>query len=265
MGILRKLFYRPPPYKAYIKSIQHAANEMERTFSGMIVIHREDMFRRMSPDLRISAAGPSACGVYRVRLFASLFWPTAYNLAYDSVQDSAEFIMVVAKTARIGSSLDNDSLGKYGERFTGAIRPIIEGAYKAGPLVFGAPLAPEHSKLIEVVHNLLADEIGPDSYTAEVRERMRVPVEANVSKLFNEPTVLFKRLDARNPFVISVLNESAWMLDFMKPEVSGMKSIIQYFTAFIKSGLFRQMCGRFPSSRLIFCECSGMDLSRLLS
>jgi hypothetical protein len=32
-----------------------------------------------------------------------------------------------------------------------------------------------------------------------------------------------------------------------------------------KKGLFRQMCGRFPSSRLIFCECSGMDLSRLLS
>jgi hypothetical protein len=32
-----------------------------------------------------------------------------------------------------------------------------------------------------------------------------------------------------------------------------------------KKCLFRQMCGRFPSSRLIFCECSGMDLSSLLS
>lgn len=201
MSFLRKLFYRPPSYKNYVSAIHHAADEMERTFRGMLADYNENITIGLLPAEGKNLVTPSSVNIFRARLFAASFWPTAYRLAYDSNEDSVEFIYLVAKTARKGSTLDKQSLGILGERFTIKIGPIIEDAFKAGPLVPGSTLVPEHSNLAEILHGLLADEIGSNSYTGKVRESVKIAVEANVAVLLNSPMSLFERADARNPLL----------------------------------------------------------------
>lgn len=219
MGFLSKFFYRPPPYRAYVASIHHAANELERTFRGMLTIHNEDIENGIFPAQGNYPVEPSPLAIITVRLFAAHFWPIAYKLAYDSVIDEAEFIGVVSKTAWMGSSIDS-AHGLSGEMFTIKVRPIIVDAFKEGPMIFGAPLSPAHARLVGVLHEILANEIGINYYTPKVRERWSIPVEANVLRLLNDPMELFRRSDARDPTAETADAEDITDSSSMEPLIS---------------------------------------------
>ena len=192
MSFLKRLFGSPKPSQIeYVEAMGEMANEAERTYRGMLEIYNAE---RGTPLLPSSAGAPLATptgqGLYKARLFGALFMLVAYNSSGHSQEQKLEMTNIATGLALEplqGSGdvhLSRDEAKSFAMSYlTSTLRSMI-AATNAGPLLPGAA-SREHKALAEHLHNALADSIGSQWYTPEVRERFDITVQGNIAAAMN--------------------------------------------------------------------------------
>ncbi len=190
MSFFKKLFGRQKPDKMeYFKALAEMAAESERTYRGMIKIYNSDVEIGM-----LSVSGsvvlPTGRGIYKARLFGSLFMVTAYVKSTHSQAENEEMMNLatgVALEPLQGQGvprLDREEAKSFTTSYLTSTFKAMIAAFGTGPFMPGSA-EPEHLTLADHLHDALAESIGTDHYTAEVRERFAVMVQGNTAMAMN--------------------------------------------------------------------------------
>jgi hypothetical protein len=190
MSFFKRLFGRPAPDNfEYVKAMAEMAAEAERTYRGMIDIYNEEVSDGiLLPPGPLVA--PTGRGIYKARLFGALFMVMAYARSTQADSETEDLMNIATGVALEPlQGPDEPRLDReVAESFTvpylaSTVRAMI-AAFNAGPLLPAQPRN-EHLALAEHLHEALAESIGLESYTAEVRERFAVMVECNTGTAMN--------------------------------------------------------------------------------
>ena len=188
MSFLKKLFGVDKPDKhEYVQAMVEMAAESERTHRGMINLYNADIeLGLMSVPSTSAAIIPTVRGIYKARLFGALFIAYAYAKSGHADADVNEMVNVatgVMLEPLVGGgepSLDRDEAKSFAMAYLKPTLKAIIAAFKAGPLLPGR-LTEEHNTLADQLHEALAESIGVDFYTPEVREHFAIAILGNVT------------------------------------------------------------------------------------
>lgn len=191
MSFLNKLFGRQTPDKLeYMKAMAEMAAESERTYRGMIDTYNSDVELGLLSASAGSNVSPTGRGIYKARLFGALFMVVAYVKSTQS-QVEGEEMMNVATGVALEPLQGQGEVRLAREEAKLFTMPYCISAFKAMAAAFNAgPLLPgsakqEHLALADHLHDALTESIGSTHYTAEVRERFAVMVQANTAMAIN--------------------------------------------------------------------------------
>lgn len=194
MSFFKKLFGRQTPRQIdYVKAMTEMANESERTHRGMIEIYNEEVEegRLLSARPGASAVEPTGAGIYKARLFGSLFIVMAYARSGHSVEEYEEMMNIatgVALDSLQGEGdvyFDREEAREFTSTYLVPAFKSVLAAFKAGPVLPGAETA-EHITLSNHLHDALIESIGPERYTPEVQERFDHVVRGNAALAMNQ-------------------------------------------------------------------------------
>ena len=183
MSFLRKLVsFLKPSEQEYLEAMIEMANESERCYRHMISDYSMDYLeRRNLPDVC-----PTGGGLFKVRLFGALFMWRAYALSNHRKQKVSEMMNVVTEVAieplLYDSSIQfsRDEAKTIASSYLPSTVEAMEAAYRAGPLI-PFLVSKEHERLADHLHEAIADSIGEEKYTLEVRRWYETNVLGNVS------------------------------------------------------------------------------------
>lgn len=188
MSFLKKLFgVKKPDKYEYIRAMAEMAAELERTHCGMVDTYNADVeLGLLSPPSTRVASVPTGRGIYKARLYAALFMVYAYSKSGHPQAEVKEMMNVatgIALEPLVGGKeprLDRDEAKSFAMAYLIPTLDAIVAAFEAGPMVPGQ-LAEEHITLADQLHDALAESIGIDGYTPEVRDRFAPLILGNVA------------------------------------------------------------------------------------
>ena len=193
MSFLKKLFSRQTPRQVdYIGAMIEMANESERTYRGMIEIYNEEIEEGLisaPPDA--SAVEPTGAGIYKARVFGSLFIVLAYARSGHSVEEIEEMMNIatgVALKSLQGEGdvyFDREEARQFTPTYVVPVFKSVLAAFKAGPVLPKA-MTPEHITLSNHLHDALIESVGAERYTPEVQERFDHVVRGNAGLAMNQ-------------------------------------------------------------------------------
>ena len=188
MSFLKKLFgVKKPDKYEYTKAMAEMAAEFERTHRGMVNTYNTDVeLGLLSAPSTSVASVPTGRGVYKARLYAALFMVYAYSKSGHPQAEVNEMMNVatgIALEPLVGGEeprLDRDEAKSFTLAYLTPTLNAIVAAFEAGPMV-PERFAEEHVTLADQLHDALAESIGIDGYTPEVRDRFAVLILGNVA------------------------------------------------------------------------------------
>ncbi len=188
MSFLKKLFgVNKPDEHEYIRAMVEMAAESERTHRGMVNLYNSDVeLGTLSAPSTLATVTPTGRGVYKARLFGALFIVYAYAESGHAEANVNEMVNVatgVALEPLVGGaepSLDRDEAKSFSMAYLKPTLKAIIAATRAGPLLPG-DVSDEHDTLADQLHEALAESIGIDFYTPEVRDRFALNIMGNLS------------------------------------------------------------------------------------
>ena len=188
MSFLSKLFGQSKPkVEDYIPPMVEMADESERTHRGIVDLYRKDVEVGLlsEPDAPIPTT-PTGRGVFKARLFNSLFMVAGYALKTGDAE-SANQLMHIATGVAIeplsGDSdlmLDRDEARQIFDSFGAPTLKALLGALRQVP-VTPTSSSPELDALADRLHEAHAESLGRDVYDEEVEERFDTAVRANIA------------------------------------------------------------------------------------
>lgn len=191
MGLFKRLFGLQRPDKMeYVQAMAEMAREAERTYRGMIATYNQDIHLGLLAAPSKAPLGPTGRGVYKARLFGALFMAMAYARSGPSQQEVEEMVNVatgVALESLQGSSdirVSREEAKALTMPYLTSVMKAMIAAFNAGTFLPGTA-GPEHIALTEHLHDALAESIGRERYTAEVRERFAAILYGNVAMALN--------------------------------------------------------------------------------
>ena len=191
MSFFKRLFGRKTPDKVkYIEAMAEMAAESERTYRSMIDTYNSDIELGLLSTPDCSTVVPTARGIYKARLFGSLFMVMAYAKSTQSMAESEEMMNIATGVALEPLQepdvlcLDRDEAKAFTMTYLITTFKAMTAAFAAGPLLPGAA-RPEHIALADQLHDALAESIGTKQYTPEMRERFAVMVHGNTAMSMN--------------------------------------------------------------------------------
>ncbi len=193
MSFLKKLFGRQPLRQIdYVEAMTEMANESERTYRGMIKTFNEEVEEGL---LSAPPAGPTVepngSGIYKARIFGSLFIAMAYARSGHSLQENEEMMNIatgVALDSLQGEGdvyFDREEARPFTSTYLVSAFKSVLAAFEAGPVLPGA-MTPQHITLSNHLHDALKESIGAERYTPEVRERFDHVVRGNAALAMNQ-------------------------------------------------------------------------------
>ena len=191
MSFLRKLFGRQKPDEIeYVKAMAEMAAESERTYRGMIETYNSDVELGMLSVPSGSTVLPTGRGIYKARLFGALFMVMAYAKSAHSQAEKQEMLNVATGIAleplqgQHVPRLDPEEAKSFTTAYITSTFKAMIAAFDAGPLLPGSAQQ-EHLALADHLHDDIAESIGTEDYTTEVRERFAVMVQGNPAMAMN--------------------------------------------------------------------------------
>jgi hypothetical protein len=191
MGLLQWLFGSQRPDKMrYAEAMSEMAREAERTYRGMIATYNGDVGLGMLSAPSKQPVAPTGRGLYKARLFGALFMATAYARSGPVQQEAEEMFNAatgVALESLQGSGdirLTRDEAKAFTMPLLISVIKSMTAAFNAGPFLPGEA-QPAHLALTEHLHDALAESLGTDRYTPQVRERFAPLIQANVAMALN--------------------------------------------------------------------------------
>lgn len=192
MSFLKGLFGRQKPDKIEcVKAMAELAAESERTYRGMIETYNSEVDLGMLSVPSGSTILPTGRGIYKARLFGALFMVMAYAKSAHSQAETEEMMNVATGVALESlqgygvSHLDREEAKSFTMAYLISTFKAMIAAFDAGPLLPGSPQQ-EHLALANHLHDALAESVGTEDYTTEVRERFAVMVQGNTAKAMNQ-------------------------------------------------------------------------------
>lgn len=189
MSFFKRLFGRASPDKIeYLRAMAEMAAESEQTYRGMIKTYNSDVQLGLLP--AAPTAAPTGRGIYKARLFGALFIVMAYVKSTQSQADSEEMMNVATGVAlqppdgQHEPRLDREEAKTFTMPYLISTFKAMVKALNAGPFLPNSAHK-EHVVLADHLHDALAESIGLEHYTAEVRERFAVMVQANTAMAMN--------------------------------------------------------------------------------
>jgi hypothetical protein len=174
----------------YIEAMAEMAAESERTYRGMIEIYNEKVALGMLPAEFPSKIVPSGRGIYKARLFGALFMVMAYLRSGHSEAENWEMMNLATGLAleplrgQGMSRLTQDEAKSFTTAYLTSALKAMTAAFAAGPFLPESAKR-EHLALADHLHDALAESIGTENYTTDVRERFAVPVQGNTAMAMN--------------------------------------------------------------------------------
>jgi hypothetical protein len=191
VGLLQWLFgHQRPDKMEYVQAMAEMAREAERTYRGMIATYNRDVeIGKLSAPSKVPV-GPTGRGIYKARLFGALFMAMAYAKSGPSQEETEEMFTVatgVALESLQGDGdvrLDREEAKSFALAHLTAVMKSMLAAFGVGSFLPGTA-RPEHLALADHLHDALAESIGPERYTSEVRERFAITVQGNTALAMN--------------------------------------------------------------------------------
>lgn len=192
MSFLSKLLgRRTPDQREYVLAMAEMAAESDRTYRGMIDTYNSDVaIGLLSVPQEGAGAVPTGRGLYKARLYGALFMVMAYAKAVTPAPDVEEFMNLATGVALdplqdpAGPHLDREEAKSFTVAYLTAVFRAMGAAFQAGTWLPG-DARPEHLALAEYLHEALAESIGAQAYTPEVRERFSTMIEGNTAMAMN--------------------------------------------------------------------------------
>ncbi len=191
MSFLKKLFGRYKSGKMeYVNAMAEMAAESERTYRGMIKTYNSDVELGILSFASGSAVLPIGRGIYKARLFGALFTVVAYMKSAHSEEETMEIMNVATGVALEPlqghgvPSLDREEAKSFAMDYLVPTFKAMIAAFDAGPFLPGAA-EQAHITLADHLHDALAESIGTENYTVEVRDRFAVMVQGNIDMAMN--------------------------------------------------------------------------------
>ena len=193
MSFFKKLFgVREPDKYEYMRAMIEMAAEYERTHRGMVNTYNTDVDLGIlsAPSTAVNSV-PTGRGIYKARLWAALFIVYAYAKSgrpEAEVKEMMNLATGVALEPLVGGRephLDRNEAKSFTMHYLTPTLKAIAAAFEAGPMVPGQ-LMEEHIVLEEQLHDALAESIGVDRYTVEVRDRFSLTIQGNVAMAIND-------------------------------------------------------------------------------
>ncbi|MEX1231224.1 MAG: hypothetical protein WEB58_13345 [Planctomycetaceae bacterium] len=193
MSFFKKLFGRATPDKVqYVKAMAEMAAESERTYRGMIETYNSDVKLGLLSAPSRSTVAPTGRGIYKARLFGALFMVMAYVKSTQSDSEAGNMEMMNMATGAAleplqgqdEPRLDREEAKSFTMPYLTSTFKAMVAAFEAGPFLPGSAQR-EHLALADHLDDALAESIGPEYYTTEVRERFAVIVQGNTAIAMN--------------------------------------------------------------------------------
>ena len=188
MSFLGKLFGQSKPQlEDFIPPMVEMANESERTHRGIVDLYRKDVEIGLltQPSVPIPTK-PTARGVFKARLFNSLFMVAGYALKTrdasggDKLLNIATGIAIEPLSGGGDLTLGRDEAKEMFESFGSSVFRALPGALRQVP-VNPMSSSSELDLLADRLHEAHAESLGRSIYGDEVRERFDMAVRANVA------------------------------------------------------------------------------------
>ena len=190
MSLFNRLFgSRKPGTKDYFSAMVEMAEESERTYRGMVESYNRDVaIGVLSIPVKCKeTVDPTGIGLYKARLFGALFLVHAYA-ASDHSKDEIKQLINVATGLALHPLVDSNELSfdredarSLNETYLWPTFKKIAIGFKAGPIDPTSPIKNEHASIADQLHNALAESIGVECYTTQVRNRLEFAVIGNVA------------------------------------------------------------------------------------
>jgi hypothetical protein len=164
--------------------------ESERTYRGMIEKYNADVSLGMLSVPFGLTVLPTGRGIYKARLFGALFVVMAYLKSAHSEAENWEMVNLatgVALEPPQGQGvpcLTREEARSFTMAYLISTLKAMTAAFAAGPFLPGSAKR-EHLALADHLHDALAESIGTENYTTDVRERFAVPVQGNTAMAMN--------------------------------------------------------------------------------
>ena len=191
MSLLKKLFRQNSSDKLkYIEAMVEASSELECTYRSMIDTYNSDVELGVIPNVGVVAVKPTGRGIYKARLYGALFIVMAYVKSSNSLDDNQEmmdFATSVAIKPLEGSGeqcLDRAEAESFTMDFVLSTFKAMTAAFKVGPLLPDS-IKQEHIALAEHLHDALAESIGCEFYSIQIRSRFSDIVYGNTAMAMN--------------------------------------------------------------------------------
>lgn len=175
----------------FVDAMVEMAEESGRTHRGMFDTYLSDVQDGMlSPPPTDPPEHPSGRGLFKARFFGALFMVVAYAYATgdesgtDELLQAASGIAIKPLLEENGVHLEREEAKPIAESYMSPTLEAIRGTFKQ------APIAPDNQStefdaLAEQLHEALADSIGTENYTPEVKQRFNLMVRGNCSEALN--------------------------------------------------------------------------------
>lgn len=191
MSLFKKLFGRAAPNKIeYVRAMAEMAAESERTYRGMIETYNSDVQLGLLSAPSSPTVSPTGLGIYKARLFGALFMVMAYVKSTQSQAEREEMMNIATGVAleplqgQREPHLDREEAKSFTMPYLTSTFKAMVAAFRAGPFLPDSAQQ-EHVALADHLHEALAESIGPEHYTTEVRERFDVMVQGNAAIAMN--------------------------------------------------------------------------------
>lgn len=188
MSFLGKLFGQSKPkMEDFIPPMIEMANESERTHRGIFDLYRKDVeIGLLSQPSVPPPTSPTGRGVFKTRLFNSLFIVAAYALKTrdtdggDQLMNIATGVAIEPLSEEGDLTLGRDEAKEIFESFGVSVFRALPGALRQVP-VTPMSSSPELDMLADRLHEAQAESLGSEIYDDEVRDRFDMAVRANVA------------------------------------------------------------------------------------
>lgn len=175
----------------FVDAMVEMAGESGGTHRGMVNTYLSDVQDGILPSPAADPPQrPSGRGLFKARFFGALFMVVAYAYATgaesgtDELLQAASGIAIEPLMEENGVHLEREEAKSIAESYMSPTLEAIRGAFKRAPITPDSQLT-ELDALAEQLHEALADSIGTENYTPEVKQRFDVMVRGNCVQALN--------------------------------------------------------------------------------
>ena len=176
----------------FFKGMVEMTEESDRTHRGMVEVYTSEVEAGLlsSPTDQLPT-GPKGRGLFKARFFAALCMVVAYGFASVGDESGIDKLLQAASGLSIEPlmeggdvHLSRNEAEPIASSYVSHTMPLITKAINQAPVTPQTSSA-EFDALAEQLHEALADSIGTENYTSEVRNWFDIRVRGNCANALN--------------------------------------------------------------------------------